>query len=1107
MDISSWSVQYASATASTWTPTPLCPPNTSCMVQPGHYYLIQESQGTGGTTNLPPPDATGTIAMSGSAAKVALVASTTALSGVCPTGGLIVDFVTYGGTACTPFTAALSNTTAAVRKGNGCIDTGNNAADFVVVGPIPRNSTAPANSCGGDPSQPSGLGLASPGSLEPASHTLLTVRVSPATAPSSTGIAVSADLTSIGGVSSQQFYDDGTHGDQIAGDNVFSFEALVGTTIPTGVKYIVATVTDAQARTALVPITLTIESPTCGVERWSIKTGTDPDASLVNLNSSIPGNIVDLGALPAPSLNPNPPYDPRFQPTETTAFTLNATLTFYKKETDVDYHLVLQDPSGHTLIGEIPSPACVGASSPFAAGIAGARASLDSHLEATPIFQNANLPVYVKGVGFFDFLHGQTGVAPNGIELHPLLQINFTKPTSSTLISSLNPSKFGQAVALTGTVSNGGTPSPTGHLTLLDGASTIGTATLDPSGMATFNMSNLTTGSHSLTAAYDGDSTSAPSTSALLTQVINKADQAITFAPLPDKTYGDAPFTVSASGGASSQTVQFSASGACSVTGNSVTITGAGSCTITASQAGDDNYNPATSVARSFTINKAGQITVTVSAPADATFGQAGVIATAAGGSGTGAYSFDAGTSTACTVDATSGAIVITAGTGTCSITASRAGDANYNASAPSAAATINVHKAATAGSATSSKNPSTFGDSLTFTAQVSPAAATGAVQFKIDGNNFGAPVALANGSATSGATSLLIAGNHSVTAVYGGDNNFAGSTAAVTQVKNPAATSSAVVSSLSPAIFGQLVTFTATVTSAGGTPTGTVTFKDGTASLGTGTLNASGQAVFGTAALLAGNHSITAVYGGDNNFTLSTSAPIGETVIQANTTTTLTSSQNPSSSGQSVTFTATTLAVVPGAGIPTGAVTFKDGTTILATMTLNGSGQATFTTTTLALGVHPITATYSGDANFTSSGPASLSQVVFAYLEGGGSFVIGNLSAVVGSQVTFWDSQWDKSNRLSGGPAPSSFNGFASAASANPPIPGGTWTGVPGNSSGLPGSVPSYMAVLASSSITKTDSTIAGNIAFIVVVKTDPGYDSNSGHSGTGTVVAIITP
>jgi hypothetical protein len=100
---------------------------------------------------------------------------------------------------------------------------------------------------------------------------------------------------------------------------------------------------------------------------------------------------------------------------------------------------------------------------------------------------------------------------------------------------------------------------------------------------------------------------------------------------------------------------------------------------------------------------------------------------------------------------------------------------------------------------------------------------------------------------------------------------------------------------------------------------------------------------------------------------------------------------------------------------------------------------------------------------------------------------------------VTFWSSQWDKANHLSGGSAPSSFNGFANA------VNGAAWTSDPANSSAPPNTVPTYMGVIAARSITKSGSTILGDTALIAIVQTDPGYDGNSGHEGTGTVIAII--
>src|SRR5207249_1326755 len=154
----------------------------------------------------------------------------------------------------------------------------------------------------------------------------------------------------------------------------------------------------------------------------SVKTGTDQDASLVNLNSPTSTTIASLTARTAP----NPiPDSRRVQPTETTLFVLSATLVKYVQAYDSDYHMVLTDSAGRTMIAEIPAPGCVGPGSPFAAGIAHARAQFDAMFTTTTTFQAANMPVQITGVGFFVYLEGQEGLAPNGIELHPIIDILF----------------------------------------------------------------------------------------------------------------------------------------------------------------------------------------------------------------------------------------------------------------------------------------------------------------------------------------------------------------------------------------------------------------------------------------------------------------------------------------------------------------------------------------------------------------------------------------------------------------------------------------------------------------------------------------------------------
>ena len=144
VDVTGWTVQYASASGSNWQRTDL-----SGMIQPGQYYLVQEKQGNGGSVPLPAPDAVGGLGLSATSGKVALVSDSAALSGSSPSSSHIVDLVGYGNANFAEGTPAggLSNTTAAIRKSGGCTDTDDNGADFDVSAPDPRNGQSPLNPC------------------------------------------------------------------------------------------------------------------------------------------------------------------------------------------------------------------------------------------------------------------------------------------------------------------------------------------------------------------------------------------------------------------------------------------------------------------------------------------------------------------------------------------------------------------------------------------------------------------------------------------------------------------------------------------------------------------------------------------------------------------------------------------------------------------------------------------------------------------------------------------------------------------------------------------------------------------------------------------------
>jgi hypothetical protein len=313
-------------------------------------------------------------------------------------------------------------------------------------------------------------------------------------------------------------------------------------------------------------------------------------------------------------------------------------------------------------------------------------------------------------------------------------------------------------------------------------------------------------------------------------------------------------------------------------------------------------------------------------------------------------------------------------------ITAHYSGDANFSAGNSSLVQTIHAGVSSTA--LASSPNPSGVGQSVTFTATVAavlPATGTptGQVTFS-QGNTVLAQAPLNSSGHASFSTSALGPGSDTITATYASDPLFTASSGSTVQtVQNSFTTTTTVSSSANPSVFSQPVTFTATVTSSGGVPSGTVTFKDGATTLGTSTLDGAGHATLTISTLAVASHSITAAYNGSSGFNTSTSSALTQTVNKDAATSSVASSLNPSNHGQSVTFTATVVVTAPGTAVPTGSVTFKDGTKSLGSKTLNASGQATFSTSTLSRGSHSITVVYAGSGNSLGSTSPVLTQTV----------------------------------------------------------------------------------------------------------------------------------
>lgn len=403
---------------------------------------------------------------------------------------------------------------------------------------------------------------------------------------------------------------------------------------------------------------------------------------------------------------------------------------------------------------------------------------------------------------------------------------------------------------------------------------------------------------------------------------------------------------------------------------------------ITAVYNGDSSLAASTSKAVSQSVAKASTTTSLKASPASSSFNQSvtftATVSGQFGGVASGTVTFLSGavrlgTATLASNTATFATTALPVGTS--SITAVYSGNSDFTGSTSKALSQVVGDAATTTTLVNMSGSP------------VYPFSPVGLVA-TVAGQFGGIPsgtVTFKNGSTVLGTAALnsgvadiapkLAAGAYSITAVYGGKYSYSGSASKpVALTVEKAATSATLGFSVNPSSFGESVTITATVYSpAGGTPAGTVTFDNGAKELGTATLSA-GSATFVTTALPVGGNSIKVVYGGNADYLGSSSPAFTQTVNLAPTTTTLASSLNPSTSGASVTFTATVKGQYGGS--PSGTVDFYNGSKLLGSSLVN-SGAATFTTTKLPVGTDSITAVYAGKYSYSGSTSSALSQVV----------------------------------------------------------------------------------------------------------------------------------
>lgn len=316
----------------------------------------------------------------------------------------------------------------------------------------------------------------------------------------------------------------------------------------------------------------------------------------------------------------------------------------------------------------------------------------------------------------------------------------------------------------------------------------------------------------------------------------------------------------------------------------------------------------------------------------------------------------------------------------TTTITATYAGTASTEGAVASAAFTVG--KIATTTSVIASPSIVEVGSPTTFTATVTPTHGGnpgGAVQFKVDGADFGAPVPLSGNSASS-APFVGPLGFHDVVAVYIGtaDHETSTSAAFTFRVRNPLLNTSTT-SSVSPssAVFGQSVTLVADVTNPGNGATGSVVFTSGATILATTGINAAGHAQVVVTDIPVGAHQVVATYSGDDVYAGSAASPKNLTVAKAEVDVEVSSSDSSTVTGEAVNFSATVGVQAPGGGSPDGTVQLRiDGVDVGAPVTVVG-GTATFpAVTTLGAGAHDVTAVYSGSSNY-DGGQDSLQQDV----------------------------------------------------------------------------------------------------------------------------------
>ncbi|MER6039355.1 Ig-like domain repeat protein [Streptomyces sp. NPDC001856] len=582
--------------------------------------------------------------------------------------------------------------------------------------------------------------------------------------------------------------------------------------------------------------------------------------------------------------------------------------------------------------------------------------------------------------------------------------------TLTTVTAAPSPSVVGETVTITVTVDPAGpvapeTGPPTGTVVLDFGDGTLPVTAALTGGTATVTHAYTSRSGtpYTTTATYSGDVDFVFSTGTDL-HTVDRALTTTTVTASPDPSVVGQPVTFTATvapaapgSGTPTGTVTFflgdgSTPATATLTNGTATVTRAytdrrdGQDTVTATYSGDTDF-AGSSGSTLHTLNRTSTTTTVSSSPDPSVVGQpvtfTATVAPVAPGAGTptGTVSFDFGDGTnPVTVTLVNGGAAITRPytvrtASPYTVTATYGGSISFAGS--SGTDTHTVNRVSTTTSVSSSPDPSVVGQPVTFTATVAPVAPgsgtpTGTVSFDFGDGTAPVTATLTNGVATVTRAYAVRAGSpYTVTATYGATVNFAGSSGTDTQTVDRVSTTTSVSSSPDPSVVGQPVTFTATVAPVApgsGTPTGTVSFDfgDGTAPVTATLTNGVATVTRAYTVRASGVFTVTAAYIGSNGFAAS-SGNDTQTVNRALSATSVVSSPDPSNTGQKVTLTATVTAVPPGAGVPTGTVTFTIGSRSPVSVTLV-NGTATTVHNPLSPGTHAVTAVYAGSTEFAGS-------------------------------------------------------------------------------------------------------------------------------------------